>query len=44
MAFGGRRAAGEVLADSATKAWGRPSNKDRWAELQSAIAQLKGEA
>jgi CRISPR-associated protein Cmr6 len=35
-----RRAAGEVLAESATKAWGRPSNKDRWAELQAAIAAL----
>jgi CRISPR-associated protein Cmr6 len=38
-----RAAAGEALAESATKAWGRPSNKERWAELQAAIAKLKGE-
>ena len=39
-----RAAAGELLADSATRAWGRPSNRDRWTELQAAIAQLKGGA
>ncbi len=39
-----RTAAGDLLADTATKAWGRPSNKERWAELQTAIAQLKGGA
>lgn len=39
-----RKAAAEALAASATKAWGRPSNKDRWAELQAAITQLQGTA
>lgn len=39
-----RLAAGQALADSATKAWGRPSNKERWADLQAAIAQLNGVA
>jgi hypothetical protein len=39
-----RHAAGDALAESATKAWGRPSNKERWLELQQAIAALKGEA
>jgi CRISPR-associated protein Cmr6 len=37
-----RSAAGAALADSATKTWGRPSNKDRWKELQDAIAALGG--
>ena len=36
-----RAAAADLLAQSATKNWGRPSNKDRWAELQTAIAQLR---
>jgi CRISPR-associated protein Cmr6 len=40
----GRAAAADALAESATKAWGRPSNKERWAELQKAIADLKGGA
>lgn len=35
-----RAAAGDALAQSATKAWGRPSNKDRWKELQDAISAL----
>jgi CRISPR-associated protein Cmr6 len=39
-----RVAAGQALADSATKAWGRPSNKDRWAELQAAINVLQSSA
>jgi hypothetical protein len=39
-----RAAAAQALEQSATKAWGRPSNKDRWAELQAAIGQLKGSA
>jgi CRISPR-associated protein Cmr6 len=39
-----RAAAAQALEQSATKAWGRPSNKDRWSELQAAIAQLKGSA
>jgi len=36
-----RAAAADLLEQSATKNWGRPSNKDRWAELQAAIAQLR---
>jgi CRISPR-associated protein Cmr6 len=39
-----RAAAAQVLEASATKAWGRPSKKERWEELQAAIAQLKGQA
>lgn len=39
-----RRAAADALEQSATKAWGRPSNKERWTELQSAIATLRGPA
>ena len=39
-----RMAAGDLLAETTTKAWGRPSNKDRWAELQAAFAQLRGAA
>jgi CRISPR-associated protein Cmr6 len=39
-----RAVAAQALEQSATKAWGRPSNKDRWAELQAAIGQLKGSA
>ncbi|MFM2069218.1 MAG: hypothetical protein RLZZ584_4127 [Pseudomonadota bacterium] len=39
-----RAAAGDLLARSATKDWGRPSKKERWQELQQAIAALKGEA
>lgn len=39
-----RAAAAQALEQSATKAWGRPSNKDRWAELQAAIGQLRGSA
>jgi CRISPR-associated protein Cmr6 len=39
-----RQAAGELLARSATKDWGRPSKKERWQELQQAIAALKGDA
>jgi CRISPR-associated protein Cmr6 len=39
-----RAAAAEALAASATKAWGRPSNKDRWTELQATIERLKGQA
>jgi CRISPR-associated protein Cmr6 len=38
-----RAAAAEALAASATKAWGRPSNKDRWAEMQATIERLKGQ-
>ena len=37
-----RAAAAALLESTATKAWGRPSNKDRWQELQVAIAALKG--
>ena len=37
-----RQAAGELLERTATKAWGRPSNKERWQELQALIAALKG--
>lgn len=37
-----RAAAAAALEDSATKAWGRPSNKERWNELRAAIEQLKG--
>lgn len=36
-----RRAAAEALTASATKAWGRPSNKERWQELQQAIEALR---
>lgn len=39
-----RVAAGLLLAETATKKWGRPTKKERWQELQQAIAQLKGEA
>ena len=39
-----RSAAGAALADSATKAWGRPANKERWKELQDAIVALGGGA
>ncbi len=39
-----RSAAGTALADSATKAWGRPSNKERWKDLQDAIVALGGGA
>lgn len=39
-----RAAAAELIEASATKAWGRPTNKDRWTELQAAIAQLKATA
>lgn len=39
-----RVAAGMLLAETATKKWGRPTKKERWQELQQAIAQLKGEA
>ena len=39
-----RAAAATLLEQSATKNWGRPSNKERWAELQSAIAQLRASA
>ncbi|WP_298236509.1 type III-B CRISPR module RAMP protein Cmr6 [uncultured Azohydromonas sp.] len=39
-----RQAAAELLASSATKDWGRPSKKERWQELQQAIAQLRGQA
>jgi hypothetical protein len=39
-----RLAAAELLEKTATRAWGRPSNKDRWQELQTAIASLKGPA
>jgi CRISPR-associated protein Cmr6 len=39
-----RAAAAALLEQSATKNWGRPSNKDRWAELQAAIAQLRASA
>lgn len=35
-----RAAAAEALAASATKTWGRPSKKERWQELQDAIAAL----
>jgi hypothetical protein len=34
--------AGKALAAAATRAWGRPSNKQGWTELQAALAQLKG--
>lgn len=37
-----RQAAGELLERTATRAWGRPSNKERWQELQTLIAALKG--
>jgi CRISPR-associated protein Cmr6 len=36
-----RAAAAALLEQTATKNWGRPSNKERWAELQTAIQQLK---
>ena len=36
-----RAAAAALLDSTATKAWGRPSNKDRWQELQAAIAALR---
>jgi CRISPR-associated protein Cmr6 len=36
-----RQAAAELLARSAGKDWGRPSKKERWQELQQAIAALK---
>lgn len=39
-----RAVAATLLEQSATKNWGRPSNKERWAELQSAIAQLRASA
>jgi len=39
-----RKAAGEVLAETATKEWGRPSNKQRREELREAIAQLTGQS
>lgn len=39
-----RAAAAELLGQTATNAWGRPSNNDRRAELQAAIAKLKGAA
>lgn len=39
-----RLAAAELLEKTATKAWGRPSNKDRWQELQTAIAALRNAA
>jgi CRISPR-associated protein Cmr6 len=39
-----RAAAGDLLARGATKEWGRPSKKERWQELQQAIAALRGEA
>ncbi len=39
-----RAAAAALLEQTATKNWGRPSNKERWAELQAAIQQLKGGA
>lgn len=42
--FRSRAAAGELLARGATKEWGRPSKKERWQELQQAIAALNGEA
>lgn len=38
-----RSAAGQLLAETATKEWGRPSKKERWQELQQAVAALKGE-
>jgi len=38
----GRAAAAQLLEQSATRDWGRPSNRERWAELQAVIAQLKG--
>ncbi|WP_310461256.1 type III-B CRISPR module RAMP protein Cmr6 [Sphaerotilus sp.] len=36
-----RLATADLIEQSATKAWGRPSNKDRWQELQAAIAALR---
>jgi CRISPR-associated protein Cmr6 len=36
-----RAAAAALLEQTATKNWGRPSNKERWAELQAVIQQLK---
>jgi CRISPR-associated protein Cmr6 len=39
-----RAAAGQLLEETATKKWGRPTRKERWQELQQAIAQLKGGA
>lgn len=39
-----RKAAAELVERTATKAWGRPSNKDRWNELQVAIQALRGTA
>jgi CRISPR-associated protein Cmr6 len=36
-----RQAAADLLARSASKDWGRPSKKERWQELQQAIAALK---
>ncbi|MDP2286253.1 MAG: type III-B CRISPR module RAMP protein Cmr6 [Pseudohongiella sp.] len=37
-----RRAAADLLAESATKEWGRPGKKERWQEIQTAIAALSG--
>jgi len=37
-----RQAAALLLAESATKDWGRPGKKERWQEIQSAIAALTG--
>jgi CRISPR-associated protein Cmr6 len=39
-----RLAAADLIEQSTTKAWGRPSNKDRWQELQAAITTLRGPA
>ncbi len=36
-----RLAAAELLESSATKEWGRPNKKERWKELQDAIATLR---
>lgn len=39
-----RQAAGQALAETATRDWGRPSKAERWAELRATIAQLTGAA
>jgi len=39
-----RRAAGALLAETMTKAWGTPGKKERKQQITAAIATLKGEA
>ena len=37
-----RKASAELLAESATKDWGRPNKKERWQDIQNVIAALGG--